>query len=463
MKIYNEPREIALERVENGDVTACVVGAGTIGLPLATFLANKNFSVACYDKSSERVKQINGGQVVFEYHEELKRALEREKISASTDPAVMRSAELIFVCVPTPLTHDKAMDISILFDVGENIGRNISAGSMVIFESSVAIGTTAQVRAKIEQISGLKCGVDFGVAYCPERYNPGLPKEIHPEIRYSEGDSFHEQHRFDQIGRVVGGADKKSLDLAKAVYSTIIKAKIKTVSSIEAAEATKLLENIFRDVNIALVNELAKVFSEFNLDTFEVIEAAKSKPFAFLPHYPGCGVGGECIPVDTHYLIKQAEDMGIETSLMNAARSVNDSMPQYTVSLLERALKKKGRGIQGSNINILGAAYKKNINDTRLSPAFVIAQMLQDMGANVKICDPLVHESRLNGHESVSLPDIFDRADAIILATDHDVFKSLDFSKSGSMRTKIIIDGRNFFVRDALEKNGFTYRCVGKS
>ncbi len=459
MKIYSQSLDVALERIRNGSVNICVIGAGTIGLPLATFLANKGFSVDCYDKSEERARQINEGRVFFEYHEGLKKALEKKAIKATTDPSVVRNSEILFVCVPTPLTKDKAMDISILTDVAENIGTHLAKGHLIVFESSVAIGTTRRVKEKLEEISGLEAGKDFGVAYCPERYNPGLPRETHPEVKYDES-SLREHHNLDTIGRVIGAVDEKSLLLAKAVYSRIIKSPIKTVSSIEAAEATKLLENIFRDVNIALVNELAKVYSKFDLDVYEIIEAAKSKPFAFLPHYPGAGVGGECIPVDTHYLIKQAEEMGMNTRLMKAAREVNDSMPYYTINLLETALRKSGRDLRNVEVCILGASYKKNIDDIRLSPSLIIADELKSLGARVKICDPVVNAAKLKNYKVVSVEKIFENTDAIILVTDHDAFQSIDFPKTS--KGIVIVDGRNFFLKEALESLGYNYVCVGK-
>jgi nucleotide sugar dehydrogenase len=458
MKIYSLDTVRALDSVYRCGVNVCVVGAGTVGLPLATFLANKGFRVSCYDRSEERVRRINDGQVLFEYHNELKSAIENGRISATTDPSVVKDNDIIFVCVPTPLTKDNAMDNSMLLDVAEKIGGHLSPGHLVIFESSVAIGTTGQIREKLEEISGLRCSVDFGIAYCPERYNPGLPKEIHPEVKYDDS-RLREHHRVDTISRVIGAADPKSLAIAKAIYSMIIKAPIKTVSSIEAAEATKLLENIFRDVNIALVNELAKVYSKFGLDIYEIIDAAKTKPFAFLPHYPGAGVGGECIPVDTHYLIKQAEQMGMEPLLMKSARLVNDSMPYYTIELLESGLKQAGKKLEGSRICILGASYKKNIDDTRLSPSFVIAHELEERGALVRLCDPLVNPSKLKNFLSVPVDRIFEGTDAVVLVTDHDEFQSLDFSGRSRM---VVVDGRNFFVKDAIEKLGHIYLCVGK-
>jgi nucleotide sugar dehydrogenase len=266
----------------------------------------------------------------------------------------------------------------------------------------------------------------------------------------------------DKINRIVGGIDKKSTELARTIYSQFIVSDVTTVSSIETAEATKLIENIFRDVNIALVNEFAKIFPKFNLDIFEIIDAAKTKPFGFMPHYPGAGVGGECIPVDTWYLISQAEQLGVKSELMKIARQINDSMPNHMVQMLESELTKTDKKINLSKISILGLCYKKNIPDIRLSPALEIISILKEKNASVVVCDP-VFDNTKSPVELVSLNDVFKGTDAILLVTDHDVFSSLNFSDiKKQVRTPLIIDGRNFFSKSQLEELGFTYCAIGK-
>ena len=451
-----------LKRIEDRELTICVIGVGTIGLPLATFLANKGFSVRGLDISSKRVEQINTGTVDYEYQEMLKRVTSNDKLKATTDPKeALDGAEAIFVCVPTPLNEKKEMDISNLFDVVKRIAPHLKKGMILIFESSVAIGTTKEIANHIEQMTDFKFGQDLGLAYCPERYNPTSMKKGRSDPEYNikaRGESF----TLEKISRVVGGIDEKSTKIAKELYLQFITTEVSELSSIEVAEATKLLENIFRDVNIALVNELAKIYPKFGLNVFEIINAAKSKPFAFMPHYPGPGVGGECIPVDTWYLISQAEKLGMDTKLMRAAREVNDSMPEHVISILEKELKKFDKDISSSKVTILGLCYKKNISDIRLSPTFPIIEKLTNKNAQIVVCDP-VYENISSPVKLTPLSETFKDSDAVLLITDHDEFASLDFSKiKNEMRTPIVIDGRNFFTGNNLSSIGFSYKAIGK-
>lgn len=450
------------ERVYNKEITVCVIGVGTIGLPLATFLAHKGFTVRGLDTSLKRVEQINSATVIYEYQDMLKEVTSNEKLKATTDPIeALDNAEVIFICVPTPLNAKNEMDISNLYDVSKKIAPHLKKGMILIFESSVAIGTTKQVSKNIEEMTELRFGKELGLAYCPERYNPTPMKKDKQDTEYNiqaRGESFS----VDKISRVVGGIDEKSTKIAKLFYSEFITSGVSELSSIEAAEATKLLENIFRDVNIALVNELAKIYPKFGLDVFEIINAAKTKPFAFMPHFPGAGVGGECIPVDTWYLISQAQELGIDTKLMKVARSVNDSMPEHVVSILEYEFDKIGKDLSSSQVTILGLCYKKNIPDIRLSPTFPLIEKLTAKNVNTIVCDP-VYEKINSPVKLTPVNDSFKNSDAILLITDHDDFQNLDFKNiSNDMNTKIIIDGRNFFNHEILDKFGFTYRAIGK-
>jgi len=451
-----------VKRVNDKNITVCVVGVGTIGLPLATFLADKGFSVRGLDVSEKRVEQINLGIVIYEYQDLLKKVTSNGNLKATTNPEkALQDVEAIFICVPTPLNTKNEMDISNLYDVSKKISPYLKKGMMVIFESSVAIGTTKQVSKNIEKMTELRFGKELGLAYCPERYNPTPMKKDKQDPEFntqSRGESFS----VDKISRVVGGIDEKSTKIAKLFYSEFISTKVSELSSIEAAEATKLLENIFRDVNIALVNELAKIFPKFGLDVFEIINAAKTKPFAYMPHYPGAGVGGECIPVDTWYLISQAEKLGIDSKLMKTARMVNDSMPEYVIELLEEELKKVNRKIDSSKVTVLGLCYKKNIPDIRLSPTFPLLEKLATKNVETIICDP-VYEGIKSPINLTSINEAFKDSDAIILMTDHDDFKKIDFMKiKNEMKSHIIIDGRNLFKNKKLKELGFAYRVVGK-
>lgn len=461
MGLYDGKEQEAWKRIDDRRVRVCVVGSGTIGLPLATFLASKGFDVTAYDISRHRVELINSNKVRFEYNALLEQALAKKKIRATTDPAEIKKADAIFVCVPTPLNKQRSIDLSILESASEAIAKNLSKGAVIIFESSVAIGSTKKMYRMIERLSGLAAGRDFGVAYCPERYNPTLPIEKMPHVVYGEHEDF-DKYTVDNVSRVISAMDKRSLAIAKGLYSSFIKAEIKELSTIETAEATKLLENIFRDVNLALVNEMAKVLPKLGVDTYEVINGAKTKQFAFLPHYPGAGVGGECIPVDTWYLIKQAEEVGFDTRLMRTAREVNDSMPAHVVSLLEDAFAEAGKKLKGAKVVLLGLSYKKNIADARVTPCKPIMALLESKGAQVSVVDPMMELVKCDV-KLTKLDGALKGADALVLATDHDAFRSIDAKKAAKeMRTRIAVDGRAFFSPEEMRKSGFVYRAVGK-
>ncbi len=462
MSIFLNKTDEIKNLINERKLKICVGGVGTVGLPLATHLAKAGFAVIAYDINEERVNQINNGGVEFEYQSQLKEAVTNGKLLATTNAkSAMSESDVIFLCVPTPLDGQNKIDLSKLFSITERVIENFNKGKVVVVESSVTIGTTRKIGKMIEEKTGFKTGQDFGLVYCPERYNPTLSREVHPKVVYDSKDNIY-SFTFEKTGRVIGSSDEKSMLIGKLIYSQIISSDITEVPSPEHAEATKLLENIFRDTNIALVNELSIIFQKLGLDIFKVIDAAKSKQFAFLPHYPGVGVGGECIPVDTHYVIGQAEEIGLEPKLLKTVREINNSMPDYTVSLLEQALREKGKSILGSNISILGLAYKKNIRDARLTPARDIAKILQDKGAEVKVCDPLM-EGVNTGFDLIPISNAFQNSDGLILVTDHDVFKKIDLkSEFQNMRTPIIIDGRNFFNRELVESLGFLYKGIGK-
>lgn len=462
--IFSQDLSTGLDRISKKAVKVCVVGVGTIGLPLATFLAKNGFEVKGLDINQKHVDEINSGNVVYEYTDVLQELISKKKLSVTTDVDIaLKECEIIFVCVPTPLNKNNEMDIKNLVNVAERISPFLKSGMLLVFESSVALGTTSEISKQIQTLTNLEFGKDLGLSYCPERYNPTPQRKSIPDQEFntsSRGITFP----LDKINRVVGGIDDKSTSLTQCIYKQFITTSVIKLSSIEAAEATKLVENIFRDVNIALVNEFAKVFPKFNLDVFEIIDAAKTKPFAFMPHYPGAGVGGECIPVDTWYLISQAEKLGLQTDLMRTARKINDSMPQYMIEILEHELQKNNKVLSNSKISILGLCYKKNISDIRLSPALEIISILKEKNANFVVCDPLYEKQKtqIDIHLS-SIEDVFDDSDAILLVTDHDLFRKLDFENiKNKMNTPLIIDGRNFFQKLEIEKFGFKYRVIGK-
>ena len=465
MTLFLNDLNTGLDKIEKKNLKICVAGVGTVGLPLATFLANAGFQVVGLDVSKDRINEINSATVRFEYPDRLKEAINTKKLKATTDvKEALEDMDAIFICVPTPLNDEKAIDISNLEDITNRIAPYVKKGIVLVVESSVSIGTTRIVGDLLETKSGLKIGTDIGLAYCPERYDPSLPPPDNPpKVVYGNKPSDSQNLTLSGISRVVGGIDDKSRKLTKAIYSQIVDVGVEEVSSIEAAEATKLTENIFRDVNIALVNELAQVYSKFGLNAYEIIDAAKTKPFAFMAHYPGAGVGGECIPVDTWYLIKQAEKIGFDTKLLRQAREVNDHMPHYMINLLEEELNKQNVSTNSSKIVILGLAYKKNIQDYRLSATFPIVEELDNKDASFVVCDPLVDSIQNQTFQLTSLSDAFVDSDAILLVTDHDIFSNLELAKiKKEMKHAIIIDGRNFFNEEEVTSLGFSYRAIGK-
>jgi nucleotide sugar dehydrogenase len=462
MGILTESERESDEKIKRRECHVCIAGGGTIGLPVATLISSAGFQTMIFDVDKKRVESINKARVTFEYSNLLSKMINQKKLRATLDfEEAIVDSDILVVCVPTPITEEKEPDLSKLIKLINLLENNMKKGLLLIIESTVPIGTCRKIGLSIEEKSGFKIGEDFGISHVPERYNPILPKEKHVRIVFEEQEKDH--FTLDKIPRVVGASDKKSLDLTIKFYSSFIKAKILPVSSLEAAEAVKITENVFRDVNIALMNELSKIYSALGLDSFEIIRGASSKPFAFLPHFPSLGVGGECIPVTPWFLIKQAEKMGLKPKLLKNAREINDSMPFYVADLLKKALEANGRKIAGSNIVILGVAYKANSSDTRLSPSLALIEIIKKMGGRVKACDPLVEKMHPN-FGLTPLEKTFQKADALIMAVDHEIFKQkINLKKIKSqVRTPVIIDCRNFFRKEEVESLGFTYKGVGK-
>ena len=464
--IYLKSEDEIRKSIAKRDVNVCIIGLGTIGLPVAVYFANAGFKVMGLDTDENKVRLINSCEHPVEYPKIFKKVIKEKKLVATTETEeALLDCDVAIICVPTPLTRGSDIDLKFVKSAVDNIAKHFKPGLVFIIESAVTPGVTKEMSKRIERKTNYKLGKDFGAVACPERYNPGLPSEEHEAVVYKKANKHVDSvYTLDRINRVVGGIDKKSSLIAKELYGTFVTGKITTVSSPEVAESTKLLENIFRDVNIALANELSKIFTNLGLESYEIIEAAKTKPFAFIPHYPGPGVGGECIPVDTWYLIKKAEKIGCTTQLMRTARAINDSMPAYVVEMIKNALDEKGRNLKDSNICVLGIAYKKNIADTRLSPAFDVIELLGKENANVYACDPIVSEDSLRqSGKFKKMDEAFDGCDAVVMVTDHDKFKKIDLALiKKSMRTPVIIDGRNFFDKNEAISLGFTYKGVGK-
>jgi nucleotide sugar dehydrogenase len=361
---------------------------------------------------------------------------------ATTDYKVVKTATKIIICVPTPIDENHQPDLEPVISSCQNIAKFLKKGQLVVLESTVNPGTMRETVIPIlEKASGMVAGKDFYVAYCPERINPGS-----------------ESWNVENIPRVVGSLESIGLDKATKFYQSILLAPVQQMQSMEEAEAVKIVENCFRDINIAFVNEFAMSFAKLGIDVLHVLAGAATKPFAFFPHYPGCGVGGHCIPVDPYYMIEYAQKNGFSHKLLSQARETNNNMPSYTVNLAVAGLKNFEIDVVGSKIAVLGLAYKKNIDDCRESPSFEMIKLLKALGANVTIYDPHV-QSRSTVH---SLEAALEGSNAVIIATDHDEFTNLTPESLAHNQIQILIDGRNCMNKEAFVQSGIYYKGIGR-
>ncbi len=382
-----------------------IVGAGYVGLPLARTFADAGKRVLLVDVDEARVAQLNRGESYIEDvgSDVLAPLVDAGLIAATTDYDELREADAILVALPTPLSRQREPDLRILVSAAEQIATRLRAGHVVVLESTTYPGTTReQVLPVLERGSGLKAGSDFHLAFSPERVDPG-----------------REDWTTSNVPKVVGGIDDASTAAAAAVYASAIE-KVHPVSSPEAAELTKLLENIFRSVNIALVNELAQLCDRMDIDVWEVIDAAATKPFGFMSFKPGPGLGGHCIPIDPFYLTWKAREFGFYTEFIELAGKVNESMPYFCRSLVSQALNHvRQRSLKGSKILVIGVAYKPDISDTRESPAVKLISLLQNAGSDVSYHDPHVPSFTEHGVSMMSSPLDPAAYDCVVIVTNH--------------------------------------------
>ncbi|OIO41816.1 UDP-N-acetyl-D-glucosamine dehydrogenase [Candidatus Pacearchaeota archaeon CG_4_9_14_3_um_filter_31_7] len=435
--------------MENKNIIG-IIGLGYVGLPLASLARLKGFKVYGFDINASIIEKVNNNESHIE-DKSLKTLLaklkkENKKIEATDDFTKIKECDFVFICVPTPVKENHMPDLTPVKSASESIAKNMRRGQCIVLESTVYPGVTEEVMIPIlEKFSNLKAGIDFDVAHCPERIDPGNKK-----------------WNVSNIPRVIGALTKDGLDKIAKVYSKIIDGEIIKLSSIKAAEAVKIIENSFRDINIAFVNELAMSFDKFGIDILEVIKGASTKPFAFMPHFPSCGVGGHCIPVDPYYLIQKAKDIGFEHKFLKLAREINNHMPDYTVKILENEMKKLKIRLRKANVGILGMTYKENIDDLRESPAFKIAHLLKKKGANVFVFEPHVKNIRGLEKEKVeTLDEFLSKAQYIIVASPHKEFLQIPANKFKDAGIKIIIDGKNKLAREDFKKEGIVYRGIG--
>ena len=389
-----------------------MIGLGYVGLPLSLQFARSGVTVVGLDIDPEKVAACNAGQSYIKHipAAAIAEQVKERRFSASTDFSRLKEIEAVIICVPTPLSKNREPDISYIIQTGEMIAPHLKKGVLVVLESTTYPGTTDEdLREVLEKGSGLKAGADFHLAFSPEREDPGNPDS-----------------KVASIPKVVGGYSPACLEKAKALYSRAIK-QIVPVSSCRAAEATKLIENIFRSVNIALVNELKMVYSAMGIDVWEVINAAKTKPFGYMPFYPGPGLGGHCIPIDPFYLTWKAREYGQHTRFIELAGEVNTAMPQYVVQRVTAALNARCKAINGSRILLLGLAYKADVDDMRESPTFILLDSLKERGAKVAYYDPHVpvirptrEHAAWTGVKSIEWNQkSISSFDAVVIATAH--------------------------------------------
>ncbi len=352
-----------------------IIGLGYVGLPLSLQFARSGAKVLGLDIDPAKVEDCNAGRSYIKHIESavIAEAVTQGAFTASSDFSRIRDCDAVIICVPTPLNKNREPDISYIIKTGESIAPHLHRGILVVLESTTYPGTTDEdLRAVLERGSGLKAGVDFHLAFSPEREDPGNPNS-----------------KVAEIPKVVGGFTPACLEKAKVLYGLAIKS-IVPVSSCRAAEATKLLENIFRGVNIALVNELKVVYAAMGIDVWEVINAAKTKPFGFMAFYPGPGLGGHCIPIDPFYLTWKAREFGQHTRFIELAGEINTAMPDFVVHRCAEALNDRSKSVKGSKILVVGLAYKPNVDDQRESPSYILMEKLQARGAKIAYYDPYV-------------------------------------------------------------------------
>ena len=407
-------------RQEAAKYGVAIIGLGYVGLPLCLAFAKAGVSVLGVDTDPAKPDALNEGQSYIKHIDPtaVQAAMAAQKLTATTDFSQLQDAEAILICVPTPLTVNRVPDLTYVEKTATLLAPHLRPGQIVVLESTTYPGTTDEVvKHLLETGSQLQAGKDFFLAYSPEREDPGNPNS-----------------NLAKVPKVVGGLTETCLERATMLYSEIVN-EVVPVSSCRIAEATKLMENIFRSVNIALVNELKVIYSRMGIDVWQVIQAASTKPFGYMPFFPGPGLGGHCIPIDPFYLTWKAQEFGTRTRLIELAGEINTAMPEYVVSRITDALNDSAKPVRSSKILVLGIAYKANVDDDRESPSYAIIEAIEERGADVSYNDPHVPTIRAGrshhavaGRTSVPISRDFD---VIVLCTNHEEYSSFDFKALG--------------------------------
>jgi nucleotide sugar dehydrogenase len=418
----------------------CVIGLGYVGLPLAVRSKEVGYVTYGLERDKEKVALVKKGKSPIK-EEYLEKNLKNFPPIATTDEKIIQKADIVLICVPTPVDEKYYPVLTPVIGATEAVARNLKKGALVVLESTVNPGVSEEVLKPIFEKAGHIVGRDVFIAHCPERINPG-----------------DKVWNVSNLPRVVGSFDQKGLKIALEYYRNITTGEVRPMKTIREAEAVKITENSFRDINIAFVNELARSFDKMGIDVKDVILGAATKPFAFMPHFPSCGVGGHCIPVDPYYLIERAKENGFDHKFLKIAREINNSMPDYTVELLQDALNDIGLPMKGTPVGVLGIAYKANVDDVRESPSIRIQERVREHKAKLLTYDPYI----LKVSTEKSLESILKKAKALIIVTDHKEFKELDPKVFKKFGIKVIIDGKNCLDKVAISKLGIIYKGIGR-
>ncbi|GLK57355.1 UDP-N-acetyl-D-glucosamine dehydrogenase [Methylopila capsulata] len=434
-----DPFASLLSRIVSRTATAGVVGLGYVGLPLALAIVRAGFFVKGFDIDADKVSQLEAGQsylgTVQPAH--VADAMAIGRLQPTADFALLADCDVVIICVPTPLTRHREPDLRFIEETGREIALRLRPGQLVALESTTYPGTTDEVLRPLLETSGLRCGVDFYLGFSPEREDPGNP-----------------QFETVTIPKVVAGDGAQALELMTAFYAAVVK-QVVPVSTNATAEASKITENIFRAVNIALVNELKVVFDAMGINIWEVIDAAKTKPFGYMPFYPGPGLGGHCIPIDPFYLTWKSREFGLPTRFIELAGEINSAMPRHVVERLAETLdRRRGVALSRAKVLVIGLAYKKNVSDVRESPSFRLIELIEERGGATAFHDPHVSEvpptrehAALAGRRSVALDaDTLKTFDAVLISTDHD---AVDYELI-AREAHLVIDTRNAIARRGL-------------
>ena len=402
-------KETLIKKIENHEIVVGVVGLGYVGLPLAVEKAKAGFKTIGFDVQQEKVDLVNQGHnyIGDVVDDDLVKLVNAKQLSATSDFSFVKDVDFIAICVPTPLDSHQQPDISYVKDSTIAISRYLKPGTMVVLESTTYPGTTEElIKPILEEGSGLTCGEDFYLGFSPERVDPG-----------------NKQFKTKNTPKVVGAIGKDATEVIAKMYREVLVGDVHEVSSPAVAEMEKILENTYRNINIGLVNELAILCDRMNISLWEVVDAAKTKPYGFQAFYPGPGLGGHCIPLDPYYLTWKAREYGFHTSMIEASMIINDKMPEYCVDRAAKVLNRAKKALNGSKVLVLGVAYKADIDDYRESPAIDVIEILQREGANVDFFDPYIPKFRAHGKEYVGIadisPEVISSYDIVFVAAAH--------------------------------------------